>query len=449
MTKLTRQLIVEPFPFETRADLVAWAAANTPVNGRVYFADGLAYVGRTGASEIADLPGLIAFDAWTPGHMGAVSNPSSPINNTTLLQAGINAANTLNMVWRWEGVHALTDKLTIPPTLQMESDRAARLIAQGSVPTALELSAGNATGSHWMPIIQNFNGNAVIIRSNLARYHFPQALGCGTAFQFLADGTNTLDTIVEVEAISTCTEAVEFNATNAARVIQGCGLLYGFITNTMYPVVFAGTPCFWDGLFCRGEALDMTAARASGVVLHNTSGGSVPRFDFQARSWFGGAGFTTAPHAKIASGTWEPVWFTYAEATALNQNNMTANTLRSAQIKVNKASPATPRAISATAGIANYNGGVADSSTTLALRATTTASWPDGTNLSFFAYSVWADRNYDVWLATPRAMPTGVVLKEIADLDATEQGRIRISFTNLSGAAIASGAVMDVTLVRL
>jgi hypothetical protein len=62
-------------PFGTRAELVTWAASNTPVDGREYRA-GLSYVGSTGATDIADLPGLlplgdVSFDHFNVPATGA------------------------------------------------------------------------------------------------------------------------------------------------------------------------------------------------------------------------------------------------------------------------------------------------------------------------------------------------------------------------------------------
>ena len=42
-----------------------------PVNGRSYVFGGLTYIGQTGATAIADLPGLVPGGQVTPTHFGA------------------------------------------------------------------------------------------------------------------------------------------------------------------------------------------------------------------------------------------------------------------------------------------------------------------------------------------------------------------------------------------
>lgn len=60
--------------FSSRGDFAAWIATpNVPVAGRTYSADGLLYVGATGATAIPDLPGVIPAPGGrvTPQHYGA------------------------------------------------------------------------------------------------------------------------------------------------------------------------------------------------------------------------------------------------------------------------------------------------------------------------------------------------------------------------------------------
>lgn len=73
--------------FSTRAEAVATIAGGwVPDAGLVYWIDGLAYIGSTGATAIADLPGLLPNGPVTPGHFGAIGNGA---NDDT---AGVQAA---------------------------------------------------------------------------------------------------------------------------------------------------------------------------------------------------------------------------------------------------------------------------------------------------------------------------------------------------------------------
>ncbi|GAA5073440.1 hypothetical protein N0B44_15545 [Roseibacterium beibuensis] len=71
----------------TRAEFVTWRASNTPEHGRVYTAGGVQYVGSTGATEIADLGGLMPFGQADLRHWGAVAGGES----TAAIQAALNS----------------------------------------------------------------------------------------------------------------------------------------------------------------------------------------------------------------------------------------------------------------------------------------------------------------------------------------------------------------------
>jgi hypothetical protein len=75
--------------FGTRSALGVWVASNTPLNGVVYTAAGLQYLGQTGATAIPDLPGLVPNGDWTPFHWGFSGNGTSV--DTALFNAAIDA----------------------------------------------------------------------------------------------------------------------------------------------------------------------------------------------------------------------------------------------------------------------------------------------------------------------------------------------------------------------
>lgn len=86
--------------FASRAELAAWVAAgNVPIDGREYRAWGLSYLGSTGATDIADLPGLVPNGVGvSPGHFGGVvgigSDQAAAVQAAAdFVKASWNAAN--------------------------------------------------------------------------------------------------------------------------------------------------------------------------------------------------------------------------------------------------------------------------------------------------------------------------------------------------------------------
>ena len=382
--------------------------------------------------------------AWVRQYDGAVLpkwfgalNDAAATDSYTALACCIAVGVLIGSPIRFQGSHGIGTKLTIPATAMLEADRRATLKPYGGLADGVELSAGNATGSNELPIIQNFSGIGLRVRCSLSRIHVPQILGCGTAVQFYASSTNVLDSIVVVEAISSCTTGVEFRADNASRVIQGCGLEFGFITSCKFPFSFDGTACFNDGLFAKGEAVDMVTADADGTVLKNATGTVVSRFTLEVTSWLGGAAFTTSPYAKLVTGEFVAAHFNLCAVQSFNFNNLAGNLVQSSTVK-SRGMNATPRSMSQTSGVANYGSGVPESSTTIEVTGETSTSWSTDTDKDFYFYSIWADRTYGVWQFTPTSMPTGVQLTMVLDEDATDRGRVRLRFVNSTAGTLAS-----------
>lgn len=88
--------------FATRASLVS-AISNgfIPVNGETYFAGGLSYLGKTGATTIPDLPGLIPNGDVTPDHWAENTTPGTTDMRAAIASASANAGqlNLLNQVY--------------------------------------------------------------------------------------------------------------------------------------------------------------------------------------------------------------------------------------------------------------------------------------------------------------------------------------------------------------
>lgn len=73
----------------TRDDFVAWRVNHIPKNGALYYVNGLTYQGKTGATDIADLPDLVPLKPLvSPRHFGAMAGISDDYGDE------INAAAT-------------------------------------------------------------------------------------------------------------------------------------------------------------------------------------------------------------------------------------------------------------------------------------------------------------------------------------------------------------------
>jgi len=90
----------------TRAALVTWVASNTPVAGRTYLADGLLYLGETGATAISDLPGLVPSGDVTLLHFGAVAGGADA---SASLQSYTDYADIINIP---AGIFNLSQQIT-------------------------------------------------------------------------------------------------------------------------------------------------------------------------------------------------------------------------------------------------------------------------------------------------------------------------------------------------
>ena len=69
-TVTLNSFIVAAGTFDTRAELVTWAASNTPVNGQAYRAGILSFIGVTSSTVISDILGMEPSSDWTPEHFG-------------------------------------------------------------------------------------------------------------------------------------------------------------------------------------------------------------------------------------------------------------------------------------------------------------------------------------------------------------------------------------------
>ena len=84
----------------SRAELSdAIAGGLVPVDGLTYYAEGLAYLGQSGATTIGDLPGLVPAGMWTPEHWGDTTVP----NCTAVVDAASLAAATAGQPLWFEG----------------------------------------------------------------------------------------------------------------------------------------------------------------------------------------------------------------------------------------------------------------------------------------------------------------------------------------------------------
>jgi len=396
---------------------------------------------------LSDLDRWRGRSALSPKDFGAVSHERGDIICTAEIREMIAEAQASGRAIHWDGIYGIDDTITIPAKIPQTAAADAVIVSKGAV-NGIVLAPGNAQGKIELPILQNFPGIALTVRSNLARVKVEQILGCGTCVQFLAsEGNAVLDSIVDLNAASVCGTVVSFKGDDPARVIQGCGVNYNFITHTANPVKFEGANCFNDGLFLRGEAIDMTPEYPNGVVLQNDLSVAVPRFTLEVRSWFGGEGL--AAGAKFATGVWENGLIDLCDANGVRLSNLGPNVLRGTRIRT-RGINAVPYTISQTAGLANFNGGTELMGTHVTLRGTMNADLQPNAVTDFYFYSVWSqDFNYrGMWHGTLLDAPVGLVLQTISDDSPAELGRTRIRVINLGPNAISLNATFAVIATR-
>ena len=357
------------------------------------------------------------------------------------ISVGIAVASALGWTWNWRGNLATSAGIQIPGGLNVSAETESTITQYGNanIEAVFEsMRDQDGRGIQDFPSIDRFpTAWTFKVHGNLKRLRSPRATNCYGAVQFAIGGQgNVLDSIVEISQIANCTAGVNFHGAVAGAICQGTGLVFNFITNTQFPVWFDGEDGAHDGCFADGHAIDMTAARSDGVVLHNSRtnsmGGSVrvPAFRLSALEWFGGDGFSSG--AKIADGSW---WYldlqlrmngissSWNMLNCLDDGVITRSRVKNIQW-TEYASVIAPRA----QGLSNFHGGIPLFGTNFNLQCQVPSSTPAGAVTSFWAYNIWGSSTERVWRVSILECPPGMQVTAIAN---GTGGEIRIDVTNV------------------
>ena len=170
-TKINRLL------FDTRAELVAHIAANTAVNGAEYRAAGVSYIGRTGATDIDDLPGLVVGgDTASVQAFGAVGDGVE--DDTAAIQAALDYLKANGGVVRVPaGTYRLTALLVMNTTTKpwaLLCDPGAKFVRDAAYGSVISIHTSNDWTIEGLEIDAGFseyptNANHGIVWYNCSR----------------------------------------------------------------------------------------------------------------------------------------------------------------------------------------------------------------------------------------------------------------------------------------
>ncbi|QTD91752.1 hypothetical protein [Burkholderia anthina] len=371
------------------------------------------------------------------------------------LKAAVDNSATFRNIATLTRKYGLGARLEINPTAQIDSSRASSFVPTGGQPDGVVLLRGNMTGPQVLPSFVGFIGCALEVRCALGDIRVRQFNNCGTPIRFQAGGTgesaSVLNTIVRFDSIYQASNiAVEFAFNYAADVIQACGVIGNFITESKTAVAFTGVAAFDDGLFCEIFALDFT--QGGGAVLDNRiAGHSVPRFTLSVESWVGGTGFVEAGNeTKIVKGSWNNAEINFVNAQQFSQANLAYQLLRAARIKCRQwgsLGGAVPL-VRLTDGLPVFNGGKASDKTNFIAKITLASDLSPGTATAYYFYSIWSDGAYAGWKVGVITAPGNVSLMWAQDQGDTEAYRVGISIRNHGTTAIPAGSIINFYIER-
>jgi hypothetical protein len=372
-----------------------------------------------------------------PGITAAISNSSSQRNTIY-----------------FSGRYAIGSTITVLNTTQVNSSRncTIRPLAGSGVANGIIMGAGNALGRFVMPTLVGFSGVALEVRCNLANIYVPQFNGCNVCIKFNSGHSgvtqNILDTVVELDAISACTTAVNFNHNFASDVLQGCGVKGNFITNTLNTVIFSGTTAFNDGLFLDVLAIDFV--NGGGAFLDNQTSGGIPRFTATVKSWFGGDGFIAGTPTQFVKGVWNNAVIDITNARGFDQSNFTPNLLRSSRIAF-RAWIARVNAIEMvplSTGLAGFNNGKMMYQTNAVMKHTLASDLLAGGARAAYFWHVTGDSSHYPWKINVVDGGSGAIVERIHDQTSVEAGRVAVTIRNIGSSTILAGTQIFFYLER-
>lgn len=388
-----------------------------------------------------------------PEWWGAIGNGGVAPDQVALKAALDNSATFRNIATLTQK-YGLGARLEVNPTAQIESSRNSTFVPIGGQADGVVLMQGNMTGRQVLPSFAGFSGCQLEVRCSLGDIYVRQFNSGGKAIRFQAGGAgapaSVLNTIVRFDSIYGATDSVESAFNYATDVIQGCGVIGNFITESTNGVVFSGVAAFDDGLFCDVVAMDFT--KGGGAVLDNRiAGHSVPRFTLNVRSWIGGTGFTEAGNeTQIAKGAWNNADINFVNAQKFTQANIAAKLLRAVRIKCRQwgSLGGAVKLVRLSDGLPAFNGGQASDKTNFVAQITLAADLSVGVTTAYYFYSIWSDGAYTGWKVNTITAPSGCSLVWAQDQGDTESYRVGVAVRNNGTAVIPAGSTINFYIER-
>ncbi|QTD89473.1 hypothetical protein [Burkholderia anthina] len=404
--------------------------------------------GGDGTCTVSNLTERVYPEWW-----GAIGNNATA--DHVAVKAAIDNSAVFGNIATLTRDYGLGARLEINPAAQIESSRGSSFVPIGGQADAVVLLRGNMTGRQVLPSMGAFSGCQLEVRCSLGDVYVRQFNTGGTPIRFQAGGAgapaSVLCTIVHFDSIYRASNIpVEFAFNYATDVIQGCGVVGNFITESKNAVAFTGTAAFDDGLFCDIYALDFT--EGGGAVLDNRiAGHSVPRFTLNVRSWLGGNGFVEAGNeTKLVKGSWNNAEINIVNAQQFSQANLAYQLLRASRIKCRQwgSLGGAVSLVRLTDGLPAFNGGKVSDKTNFIAKITLAADLSAGATTAYYFYSIWADGAYAGWKVNTITAPSGCSLVWAQDQGDTEAYRVGVAIRNHGASAITAGSTVTFYIER-
>jgi hypothetical protein len=390
-----------------------------------------------------------------PEWWGAAQNDFTIDSEPAITKAITCSSNNRNTVY-FSGNYGIATVVTIPATAQINSSRRStiRPSTGSGLTNGIIMAAGNALGRFQIPTFAGFSGVALQVRCNLANIYVPQFNACGICIQFNSGhsgvAASILDTVVEFDAISACTTAVNFNHNFALDIIQGCGAKGNFITNTLNAVIFSGVSVNGrnDGLFLDVLAIDFV--NGTGTFLDNQTSFNISRFTANVRSWFGGDGFSAGTPTQFVKGPWNACVVDIVNARGFNQTNFTPDLIKASIIKF-RGSPSRASAIGMvplSSGLAGFNGGNMMHNSYAVMKVVLASDVVAGDTASYYFWHVAGDGDYYPWKMVRVDGGGGLIVESIHDQSSVEDGRVAVSLRNIGSSTVTTGTTAYFYLER-
>lgn len=386
----------------------------------------------------------------TPEQFGAGSSD----DDTSAITQAIEYAIVNSQMIYFVGRYTISQTITIPSNVSVVSRRQSVITKHtgSNIQNGVVISTGNAAGAFILPSLTGFTGVALDVRCNLAEIELPQILNCGTAIKIhsgSSNGARVLDTTIRFTSIGNCDIAVNFHMGDSTATMQGCGVYGNFITNTNSGVVFTGADAACDGLFLNVLAVDFTTG--GGAMLDNQRSSTIPRFNLDVTSWFGGVGFAdTVSPTQLVRGSWSNCQFNLVGMPKITQHHTTSASLVACRIEIQQSSGMSNRydCVGSSGTLLDFNNGDMLYHTRFYVTCNITNELAPGAYKKFSFWHVFADTHYPMWYMMVMLGNNQMIVSSVNDLDSTETGKVTLTLTNISSTPVAADTAITLYVRR-